>query len=277
MREVIEFRIPESHTEGWLSENDGEHLGIARKLELEASDPRLLIVAAAEKHFKKRNSVFSTCAIYHRYYSAEELRAAALFNLQVASMFEPAGEERGTKYDELAACPKCGAGAVQLTPLFLSEKSIPKKDVCRTIAGEIIVSRRVKELFARHQITGATLGPVCFSQKSSAVSPDWFQLTAVAFAEVVLPSRIGIDPFDDDEAGEYRCGNNDTAGLRLLSELSVRGKDCAKTDIFSTRQYFGYRRGLLRPERVILISPRLHTLLKSEKIKGFKVEVAHIA
>ena len=36
------------------------------------------------------------------------------------------------------------------------------------------------------------------------------------------------------------------------------------------------RRGLLRPEREILISPKLWRLIVSEKLKGYEVEVAQL-
>jgi len=85
-------------------------------------------------------------------------------------------------------------------------KRIPKsKEISRTIAGEFVISGRVKELFARHLITGAKLNPVRYSQNSSAESSDWFQLILTnTDAEIVSPTRVGIDPFDEDEKGETR-------------------------------------------------------------------------
>ena len=38
----------------------------------------------------------------------------------------------------------------------------------------------------------------------------------------------------------------------------------------------GTRRGLLRPRRVILISPRVRQLLVEEKVKAFETDVAHL-
>jgi hypothetical protein len=165
-----------------------------------------------------------------------------------------------------------------MTPLYLPEKRIPKsKEISRTIAGEIVISGRVKELFARLRITGAQLNPVRCSQKASAESSDWFQLILNnTDAEIVSPTRVGIDPFDEDEKGECRRPNGDTMGLNLLSEVSIKAWTRSEIDIMGTRQFLGCRRGLLRPERQILISPRLYRLLEAEKIKGYQVEVAHL-
>ncbi len=212
-----------------------------------------------------------------RRYSKAELEAATLFQFKVTSTFEPAGEEYGTKYDETTACPRCGAGAMQSTPLYLPEKRIPKnKDVSRTIAGEIVVSRRAAELFARHGITGAKLLPIRSKGASSVESKDWFQLIVQSSeAEVIAPTRVGINPFDDDVKGECRCPLGDLIGLNLLSEVSIKSASRGNEDIITTQQFVGTRRGLLRPERIILASSKLRRLIESEKLKGLEVEVAH--
>ncbi|WP_113960016.1 hypothetical protein [Roseimicrobium gellanilyticum] len=168
---------------------------------------------------------------------------------------------------------------MQATSLFLPESRIPKtKEISKTIGGEIVVSQRVKELFLRHDVTGAALLPLCPNSSSSAESNAWFQLGVLeANAEVIAPTRVGIDPFDDDVKGECRCPLGDLVGLNLLSEVTITSGSRGEADIFCTRQFVGVRRGLLRPERIILISPKVWRVLVSEKIKGVEIEVAHIA
>ena len=115
------------------------------------------------------------------------------------------------------------------------------------------------------------------SRRSRKPMPVWHQLVVTATtAEIVAPTRVGIDPFDDDLKGECRCPLGDLIGLNLLSEVSIRAASRGEADIVATRQFIGTRRGLLRPTRVILISPKFSGLLKSEGIKGFRVEVAHL-
>jgi hypothetical protein len=105
----------------------------------------------------------------------------------------------------------------------LPEKRIPRsKDISRTIAGEIVVSQKIKELFAGHQIKGAQMNPVRSNRKSSSESSDWLQLMLTDHeAEIAPQPEVGVAPFDEDEKGECRCSNGDTLGLNLLSELSI--------------------------------------------------------
>jgi hypothetical protein len=115
------------------------------------------------------------------------------------------------------------------------------------------------------------------AQAKAKPAPVWHQLVPTAFVDVISPTRTGVDPFDEDEKGEYRCPHGDTLGLNLLSELTVSGPCGVKWDVAATRQYFGTRSGVLRPEQRLLVSPRLWRLLEENHMKGYKIEVAHLA
>ena len=282
MTESFELRVVEDFASRLFQPGEGKKLGsgIVRLVRLQGNDPRLPKVGSLQKSLRQEQnrSFFHGWEIIRKY-SRRELQAASLLHLKITSVFEPAGEECGTKYDESSACPRCGAGARQTTPLFLDLKRIPKsKDFSRTIAGEIVVSRRVVELFARHGITGVGLSSVRFSPSSSAESKDWFQLAVLnANAEIIAPTRIGIDPFDDDQKGDCRCSLGDLIGLNLLSEVSIKSTSRGNAEVICSRQFVGTRRGLLRPERIIFVSPKVRRLIESEKLKGVEVEVAHFA
>ena len=281
MKETCEFRVVEEFAPQLFGAEEGKRLGDSvRMVELETSDPRFGSIGRLQlKTRTQTNRSFFYGWILKRSYTASELRNASCFHLLFKSTFEPAGEECGTTYDESTACPRCCAGAKQTSPLLLDVKRIPKsKDICRTIAGEVVVSRRVAELFARHGITGAELRPVCSKGASSAESEEWFQLAVQGpEAEISTSTRVGIDPFDDDEKGECRCSLGDLIGLNLLSEVTIKVTSRGSADIVRTRQFLGTRRGLLRPEQLIIISPKLSKLIESEKLKGCGVEVAHLA
>jgi hypothetical protein len=281
MKEIYEFRVLEEFAPLLFEADEGKRLGdTIRKIEIATDDPRYLTIGRLQAEIgAKTDRLFFSSWNLRRRYSKAELEAATLFELQVTSIFEPAGEECGTKYDETTACPLCGAGAKQITPLYLPERRIPKsKDFSRTIANEILVSRRVAELFARHAITGFVLLPVRYNRVSSAESQDWFQLIVNnSGAEVIAPTRIGINPFDEDEKGEYRCSQGDLIGLNLLSEVFIKSASLGNEDIIRTRQYVGVRGGVIRPERIILVSAKLRRLIEYEKLKGYEVEVAHLA
>ncbi len=108
-------------------------------------------------------------------------------------------------------------------------------------------------------------------------TPVWHQLVVrYSQADIVPPTRVGINPFDDDPKGECRCPLGHLLGLNLLSEVFVRAATRGEADFICSRQFIGVRRGLLRPERIILISPKVRDLLQSERVKGYEIEVAHL-
>jgi hypothetical protein len=115
------------------------------------------------------------------------------------------------------------------------------------------------------------------AQAKAKPAPVWHQLVPTAFVDVTPPTRTGVDPFDEDEKGEYRCPHGDTLGLNLLSELTISAPSGIEWDVAATRQYFGLRSGVLRPEQRLLVSPRLRRLIEDNDVKGYKIEVAHMA
>ena len=289
MKEVCEFRVQEKHASRLFASNEGKKLCwtklfgdkfvTVRKVELSVDDPQFKRVGELDALLKKEpDDFFFSGWDIRRSYTADELENAELLLLHHISTFEPAGEERGTRYDESSACEHCKAGARQVTPLFLDWKRIPKsKDVARTIAGEIIVSARLVELFEKHSITGAEFQSIRCSPASSAESKDWFQLIAKSCSAEVMPkTRTGVNPFDEDKAGEYRCPTGDLIGLARLSEVWINRSSYAGFDIVASRQFIGTRRGLLRPERLLFISPKLRRIIEDQKVTGFKFEVAHL-
>ena len=289
MKEVYEFRVREKHAGRLFKPSDGKKLGwtklfgdkfvTVRKIELSADDPKFKRVGELNTMLKKEhNDLFFAGWNIRRRYTVDDFAKARLFLLCHIATFEPAGEECGTQYDESAACPSCKSGARQVSPLFLDWKRVPKsKDIARTIAGEIVVSKRMVELFEKHSITGVEFQPIRHSPASSAESKDWFQLLVKSCgAEVSPKTRTGVNPFDEDQAGEYRCPKGDLIGLARLSEVWINRSSYNGCDIVASRQFIGTRRGLLRPERLLLISPKLRRIIEEQKVKGCKLEVAHL-
>jgi hypothetical protein len=133
------------------------------------------------------------------------------------------------------------------------------------------------DLFAAHDISGAAFHPVRAKGAKSVEALDWSQLVIrSAEAEIVAATRVGNDPFDDVPKNEYRCPEGHLIGLNWPSELSISSASVGEADIFASRPFVGVHRGLLRPERVILISPKLWRLIGSERLKGYEIEVAHL-
>lgn len=278
MQELIEFRIPEMHASRWLHPNEGVTIGDSvRKYELDAVDPRMMVIRQAHQELTRQGRAFFTAWKTSRRYTAQEIDTASLFRLKISSVFEPAGEECGTKYDESSACALCGSGARQVSDLFLDTKRIPgKKDISKTIAGEIVVSDRVVRLLRSENISGGEFKLVQQEHRKSNDGNQWFQLIIEKQdVEILPPTKIGIDPFDEDVNGLFRCPAGDLLGPNLLSEVTVRKSSLVGHDISCSRQFVGSRRGLLRPEPVIFISPRLFHVLNGDKLRGIAFELAY--
>jgi hypothetical protein len=279
MKEIAEFRVDEAFAPMLFAGDEGKRLGDSvRKVLLDTGDPRYEVVGRLQREvLASTGKCFFYGWKFVRQYTRKELQEASLFTLLVTSFFEPAGEDCGTRYDESTACRRCGSGAARIGPLRVDTKRIRKlNDFAATIADEVVVSRRAVELFEKHRITGAEFAPVR-KKKSSAESEDWFSMTVESEeADIVAPTQLGNEPFDDDPEGEYRCPLGDLIGLNLLSEVSIKSTSCVEDDIICSRQFIGTRRGVLRPRRVILISPKAQSLIHSEALRGLKVEVAHL-
>lgn len=282
MRETIEFRISEEKARRYLEPGEGKPLGRStRKLVLDTNDLRYARVGHVERELKKQGSYFFTYWDIRRTYTKKEWEAAELCLLRIRNAFEPEGEVCGTRYDDSVACPHCGVGARQLNELRLDPSTLPRgKDITRTIAySEILFSARLVEALREHGMTGARFLPV-LSRSGRGTLDSWLQLEVTSRPLEVAPAtRFGVGPFDPDERGEYRCPLGHIAGLRLLSELSVRREDWDGADVCATKQYVSYRSrdgGAFRPYPLLLVSQRLRRLLGELKAKGFELEVAHL-
>lgn len=284
MRETCEFRIDERKARRFLAPEEGELLGgDVRKLVVETCDPLFAKVGRIQRELRVREdtSFFSSWNI-RREYTKAELEAAELFSLRIRATVESEGERCGTQYDDSKGCSHCGVGARQLNELRLDPKRLPRgKEMAQTIADcEVIFSARLVDALQKHGLVGARFLPVLTKGGKGAI-PTWYQIEVRSRPlEVVEPTRFGINPFDLDEAGEYRCPLGHVAGLNLLSEVWVKRESYDGSDICATRQHMGMRSrngGVFRPYPLLIISPRFRRLLGELKAKGYEWEVAHPA
>lgn len=294
MQEVLELRINCKFAHLLFGENEGKNIGSAVKIvEIAKDDPRYQQIPIIQRQINDQydEDFFFSWQI-KRKYDKNELSTASLFEIIVKSEFEPCGEECGTVYDETSACPLCGANGTQIGPLFLHKGSIPKKDIARTIAGEIVVSEKFGEVVKAAKLTGMVVEPVVFERGVS----NWYQLKINSpEVDVTANTIAGIDPFNLSEYSEavnysieggpngrfereiYKCPNGHTIGLNLLSEPYVaEASAMKKNDLFYTRQKVGVRRGYLRPAPILLCSSLFRELVTKEKLTGFHFEVTHI-
>ena len=280
MRQRFEFRVLEKFAGRLFSETEGQKLasGFVRKVIVSDDDPRVERIAALQAELNALGEAFFVGWDIHRRYSPKELASAELLQLIVTSVFEPAADENGTMSDDTAAC-RCGAGAPRLSPLILTAGRIPRRDIARTIADEIVVSTRLTQVFQREGITGVRFDPVYLKGTSPLLPSPAFREPVIANRNVAIApaTRIGSGLFGRPEDDNYRCVEGDLLGLNLLSELFFDPATKGPEDVQATRHFVGVRRGLLRPHRCILVSPKVGAILIREKFTGFILEVARSA
>jgi hypothetical protein len=159
MREYVEFRIREENAAEYLPPGTGENIGYGvRKVLVDTKDPLFGEIGRLHRAFRAKGKYFFSGREYERRYSRQELAEAELLHVWPKRVFEPAGEECGTEYDESTACPECGAGATQTSELRLDLRKAPRAvDFAETIAGERIVSQRLAECLTDAGLQGFTL------------------------------------------------------------------------------------------------------------------------
>lgn len=296
MKETLELRINYDYAHLLFKADEGRDLGQLSKsikiIELSKDDPRYNQIPIISKLVKEKyDKGFFFGWQIKRKYSKKEIDAATLLQVKIKTTFEPAGEECGTLYDETIACEICGANRKQISPLKLKIGSIPKKDIARTIAGEVVVSEKFAAFFKQRGLKGAALEPVVLGKGVSG----YYQLISSPEIELSKNTVAGVDPFDFSEGSEgvefivpggypikfekevYKCPKGHTIGLNLLSEAYVLSSPLISDyDFFSSKQKIGVKRGLLRPDPLFLCSPAFRKMVEEEKLSGFDFEIAHI-
>jgi hypothetical protein len=281
MKEFFEFSILEKHAQLVFAEGESKGGVFARRVCLEQGDPRIARIAEIDRNIHRSDGgrLFYSFDI-RRIYSNGEIENAELFHLIISptSYFDPAGEECGTLYDSRPACDYCGSGALQAGPLILQPKRIPKGvDIAVTIAGEIVVSKRMGDTLNSTDLVGLDLSPVFQWKADELVEVDWYQWTPVPpFVEIVSPTKVASSPFDDDADNAFRCPNGDNLGLNLISEVSISAASVVPADFLASRQFIGRRLGLLRPTRVLFLTQKARGILNANGFRGFTLEVARL-
>jgi hypothetical protein len=281
MKTVIEVRLSEKWANDELGASVGEPMGernqppYARRVVLEVGDPLLDDLKARLSRTNYRPAV-----LVDREYTASELSTAELFQLVINEYFhrDACGEDYGTEYDDSSACPRCGAGRLQLSPLRLDLSLVRKGvDVVRTIAiDELVVSQRFLDLLGENHVTGYFANEVEHVGKAKAKG-RWYQLSVTGrVGETVNPTRFGIGYFEDDSLGSYVCPEHKLSGLHLISEAFVRRQTLENVDIALTDNRVGMRSGVVMPTPIIVVTPRFVQFVTANGIRGVKLEIVHI-
>lgn len=294
MKETHEFRIFKDYYHLLPQPNTAKFNGMVYVLNIPKVDPLFQQIGRLDKELRgKYGEPFFGFWDVNRIYTKKELIDAKIFHFNIKTAFEPTGEECGTVYDETAACGICGANRKQIGALKLKKGSIPKKDIARTIAGEVVVSEKFAAAFKQRGLKGALLDPVIFDKGTS----NYYQLIASSpELELTEKTIAGHNPFnlstESSEATEftvsgsykvkfekevYKCPKGHTIGPRILSEPYIlNSPSIAENDFFASKQKTGVKQGLLRPEPIYFCSQAFREMVEDEKLSGFEFEIANI-
>jgi hypothetical protein len=292
MKEVFEFWVRPSVYRLLPKGTRARFNGSVYILRVSSGDPLFEALGELDRQARQRDKSGFLYWRVIRKYDKQELNEAALFAFQYSFRFEPVGEECGTVYDETEACKECGVGRKLVGLLKLRRSSIPKTDIAKTIAGEVVVSERLVKAFTEHDLKGVSFDPVCFSTAGDRV---WYHPHVLQTLELSDKIIAGDSPFDlsnetieaqEAEIGGFtfqmermvkRCPKGHTVGLGLISEVLVRPSPAImRYDLFQSRQMIGAKQGYLQPEPVWLCSPAFRAMVIEENLKGFSFEIARV-
>ena len=292
MKEIIEFRISNEYVHLLLKPGEGKRNASNTIIHITKDDPKFEQIRGLNDQIReKNNDFFFLYSSIRREYRKKELDTTTLLHMTIKATFEPAGEEYGTVYDETTACEICGVNRKQISSLTLKKGSIPKKDIARTIAGEVVVSEKFAIAFKQRSLKGVELEPVVFDKGTSS----YYQLIVSSELELTGDTVAGVNLFDFSEGSAsreftvsgvypvklerevYKCPKGHTIGLNLLSEPYVLSSQSIREyDFFAIKQNIGVKRGMLRPEPLYLCSQEFRKMVEEEKLSGFGFEIAHI-
>jgi len=210
--------------------------------------------------------------------TARELSAAQLLHMFVWIHHSHEGHPRpGMTYDASGACPSCGDGLRQTSPLMIMGKEIPKSGLLGSIDDDVLVHDSLAEEMYAAGFTGLAFGDVVDMQGHRL---PWRQLLIdhpmppmIAAARGLVRGRTGT------EAPCASCGCDgwfDAAAEPFIpayvGESLVRIPDFARTaERFGTGQWarpVHGRRSLA--SRRIIVRPAVYAFFRARKLRGVR-------
>lgn len=209
-------------------------------------------------------------------YTLKELEAAPLLSMSVTSAHRgDGGPTYGTKYDLSNACKKCGAGAIQTSPLYMKPSEIPRNGkMFQTLDHEYLVSREVAEALQEGGVKGLELRQAVSYRDEKPLS--WFQM----ISDVELPpmDKATKGVIRGDPKGCDLCGKDGYFHTVKVPLEIAYNKDVVNVgnlpDVVHTYEHFGIsgfykpaeERGLASP--MILVKPRVMRIFKNQKVRN---------
>ena len=155
---------------------------------LDGDDPKL----AALRALLKREGIEWSEREEHVYTDAE-LRSFPFLELYVErEPLDRTSLQYGTTYDLSKACPACGTGAIQTSPLMVPLSGFPKKGlVCAGFDGETLVGPPLIEALQAGDVKGLELRQVRFYRNDEPL-PWWQMIASFEMPRMSPKTRGGI-------------------------------------------------------------------------------------
>jgi rubredoxin len=223
-------------------------------------------------------------------YTEEERRAADWFHLRFRRSYPEYLEGEGTCYDESTACPFCGVGRKQLSPLILPKLNTSGWNLLLLSNGEVLCSRSQAQAWVEAEVRGVTFYPVYKTNKAAGaleglppvgeITDEWiadkgmetnrrmleridvpaYQILAPGLVEISPSTAIGVEPFvdlkDESVCPLANTSGSHSLGHRLLGPLRVSPFAAEGRDFALTRQATGQHRGLFLPMRKLILAKK---------------------
>jgi len=214
----------------------------------------------------------------HLYTNAELRRFPLLILRIVRKSIDGGGPEHNTEYDVSAACPRCGTGAVQTSPLMVPLSELPKGgSVCRTHRGHVLVASELAEALRHAAVSGIELRQARLYQNNEPL--DWWQIISTYTMPRMSPKTMGIVRDTDPGWGCPVCGR-DCYGETMDPPTEIIYDRCqadpaALPDVVQTWECFGRsmlhddpQRHLIRgfAQPMILVKPKVLDILRERKV-----------
>ena len=244
------------------------------KLELRDDDAARRLRIAARLHGLREPHIQR---ILHP--TERELRTAKLLYMHVWIHNAPNGHPRdGTSYDEADACPECGDGLRQISPLRLKPKEVPKPGaLLGGIRDQVLVHESLASDICRARLTGARFESVL---DANGEPLSWRQLAVEnTMPPMTLATRgvvrgrgsaegpcgcCGCDGYFDSGADPF-VPAYDAAALDSLPDFSLTAER------FGTGAWGSAPHGQRRlANRRMIVRPSVYTFFRERKVRGVR-------
>lgn len=207
-------------------------------------------------------------------FTGSELESAPLLWLIVRTAPRGfGGPTYSTEYDLSDACPRCGSGARQVSPLRLRASEIPQRgQIFQTLSGELLVSPALGSTLEEAEISGLELRE---TQAAGSLTPlPWLQVFPQLELPRMAPVSKGIlrdNPCPEcDRDGHFHSGFQPVEIFYDARTVEVE----ALPDIVHTYERFG--NSVLRQPRsdsnfgppLVLAKPKFFQVFRSNRVRG---------